>query len=411
MGNLKAMLLISAAFLTGTISAQVTKKVCFLGNSYTFYNNMPGLVDSLANHDGNDLIKDQNTPGGYRLNQHATNATSLAKIAGDTWDYVVLQDQSQFPSFPSWQVAQEVYPFAELLCDSIRSANECAIPLFFNTWGRRDGDPQWDSINTFTKMNNRLNFAYTTMADDNSGRLSPVGIAFRHIHDDLNSPIAFNALYTNDGSHPSLIGSYLAACIFYHSIFETTSVGNTFIPNGLSLNQASYLQTVAHHVMTDVDTLALDQTQPVASFSYAIINGSFVFTNTSEHAFEFSWNFGDSNGSSAENPVHTFAQNVSHDVTLIAKYCGRTDTITQTINPLGLSDETNELDWSMYPNPSNGSVVLKGDNTHEIARIYSMTGQLVQEVNQFNVPIQLNLDAGLYIVKWSGSSRTLVIEE
>ena len=51
-----------------------------------------------------------------------------------------------------------------------------------------------------------------------------------------------------DGSHPSIYGSYLAACVFYNVIFETTPVGNTFLPAGVTQNQATYLQSVAYHV-------------------------------------------------------------------------------------------------------------------------------------------------------------------
>ena len=42
-------------------------------------------------------------------------STSLAKIASDTWDFVVLQDQSQYPAFSDAQVATDVYPYAEIL--------------------------------------------------------------------------------------------------------------------------------------------------------------------------------------------------------------------------------------------------------------------------------------------------------
>ena len=249
--------------LTSTlIFGQTIKKVCFLGNSYTYVNDLPSLIDSIANHDGNDLIKDQNTPGGYTLEGHSTNTTSLSKISSDEWDYVVLQEQSQLPSFPYSQVITSVYPFATILSDSIRSANKCAIPLFYNTWGRRDGDSQWDSINTFVKMNNRLYFAYDKMAQDNRGKLSPIGIGFRHIYEDASSPIAHSSLYSGDGSHPSLFGSYLAACIFYNVIYEATPIGNTFIPTGINQNEATYLQNVAFHVVNEVDSIHIDYSTP-----------------------------------------------------------------------------------------------------------------------------------------------------
>src|SRR5690554_7009631 len=106
-------------------NGQTSKKVLFIGNSYTSANNLPGLVSSLAAADGNNLTTDANIPGGAQLNGHASNATVLNKIAAEEWDFVVLQEQSQKPSFSDAQVQSGVYPYAEILSDSIHSNNEC----------------------------------------------------------------------------------------------------------------------------------------------------------------------------------------------------------------------------------------------------------------------------------------------
>ena len=95
--------------ISGIAFSQTEKKVCFLGNSYTASNNLPNLISNLAMADGNTLIEDRNTPGGYTLEGHSTNTTSLTKIAANDWDFVVLQDQSQRPSFPWAQVNEEVF--------------------------------------------------------------------------------------------------------------------------------------------------------------------------------------------------------------------------------------------------------------------------------------------------------------
>lgn len=94
---------------------QQTKKVLFIGNSYTASNNLPLLIDQMANSTGDDLIYDSNTPGGYTLKQHSSNATTLSKINQGNWDYVVLQDQSQYPSLSDNFVETNVYPYAEAL--------------------------------------------------------------------------------------------------------------------------------------------------------------------------------------------------------------------------------------------------------------------------------------------------------
>jgi hypothetical protein len=77
-----------------TLFGQQTKRVLFLGNSYTYANDLPQLLADIANSTGKTLIFDMNAPGGYYLGEHLTNPTSLAKIASGNWDNVVLQEQS-----------------------------------------------------------------------------------------------------------------------------------------------------------------------------------------------------------------------------------------------------------------------------------------------------------------------------
>ena len=404
---MKHLLLLTLVF---SISAhtQTTKKVCFLGNSYTYTNDLPGMILDLATADGNTLVKDQNTPGGYTLEGHSTNSTSLAKIAADNWDYVVLQDQSQLPSFPWSQVQTDVLPFAAILVDSIRSANPCAVPLFFNTWGRLNGDPQWDSINTFDKMNQRLFNAYGYIADLHSGKRAPVGIAYNHIQDDSSPPITHPELYVGDGSHPTIFGTYLAACIFYELIFNETCVGNTHIPSGITSTQATYLQNVADHVNNDIDSVEIDFTIPEASFSYQINGNDVTFTNNSKHSFNWTWDFGDSSTSYDFDPIHTYSANGNYSVTLTANYCGNSDDTTTVIN-FTLGQEFNSgFQFKIVPNPSNGHFEILYNGTEEFAEIWSADGQLLFK-HHLGEPLPSVEKSGLYFVKIGTAVQRLII--
>ena len=126
-------------FLSQFCLAQ-TKSALFLGNSYTYFNNLPKLVADIASSNGDSLINDSNAPGGYTLQGHSTNATSLSKIKSRQWDYVILQDQSQKPSLSPAYVQANVFPYAEKLVDSIEVNDSCTTPLFYMTWGRENGD-------------------------------------------------------------------------------------------------------------------------------------------------------------------------------------------------------------------------------------------------------------------------------
>ncbi|MFK8038116.1 MAG: DUF4886 domain-containing protein [Crocinitomicaceae bacterium] len=396
------LLLGLVCLFSSVLLAQTTLKVAFLGNSYTFYNDLPSLVDSIANADGNDLIHDQNTPGGYTLASHLTNANSLNVIAGDTWDYVVLQEQSQLPSFPYSQVIVDVYPKAKILCDSIRSANECAIPVFFNTWGRLNGDAQWDSINTFEKMNNRLFSAYNHMANANSGIVSPVGYAFQIIYNDVSAVVSHAALYNTDGSHPSIYGSYLAACIFYNTLFSANSIGNIYLPSGITQNEADYLQQIAFNAIYMATSPIVNYTYPIAIFDYLVSGGQVTFNNTSQHAYEYSWSFGDNSMSTDENPVHNYAANGSYNVTLTATYCDRVATYQQTVAIGSLElDDSNMSNIEVYPNPTSNSLMIKANGLNQID-IINLEGKLIfskQSTSNLTLVNLSNQPVGIYFLK------------
>ena len=390
--------------------AQISKKVLFLGNSYTYYNNLPITLQEMGFSDANDLIIDQNTPGGSTLMAHSSNATSLQKIQANNWDYVVLQDQSQLPSFSWSQVQSDVLPYAEILVDSIRSANECAIPLFFNTWGRENGDPQWDSVNTFEKMNDRLFNTYGLMAETHSGKRAPVGMAFAKVKQDQGNVVTHSQLYTSDGSHPSKLGSYLTACVFYELIFETTVVGNSYLDPAISNAQANYLQTVAHEVNQDIDSITTDFTQPLANFEYQLAGNSIQTINMSEHAFDYQWYFGDGGSSSVENPAHTYVASGTYVIELNANYCSRQATHLDTVDiqiSTAQQNLTKTQELTLYPNPSQGAFTVEC----EAARfdLYSLGGRYLGSYPTGKMN-DLMLPAGSYIVSTTHAKKHLIIQ-
>ncbi len=289
--------------------------VLFIGNSYTYSNNLPQQVAGLASSFGDTINYDSSTPGGATFNAHSSNATTLAKISQQEWDYVVLQAQSQEPSFSPAQVANDVYPYAQILVDSIAQNSLCTEPLFFMTWGRKYGDQQncmfYPPICTYEGMQNRLRESYLEMATTNNASVSPVGISWKN-------SIALDSminLYSGDNSHPSIYGSYLAACTFYSSIFKKSCVGSAFWPVGVDSTTAVFLQTVASN--TVLDTLSTWNIFN-ADFSYVIMGDSVVLTNSSSNYESLMWDFGDGNQSTSTNPTHSYSASGSYTLTLTA---------------------------------------------------------------------------------------------
>lgn len=245
-----------------SVSAQESKKILFIGNSYTAVNDLPGTVQQIALSLGDTVYKDANTPGGYTFQLHSVNATTIAKINSMNWDYVVLQAQSQEPAFDPAQVAIDTYPYADSLSKFVYDNDSCSKVLFYMTWGRKNGDaancPFYPVICTYEGMQYRLRQSYLEMAQNNNAEVSPVGVVWRTIRQ-TDSTIE---LYQADESHPSLAGTYVAACTFYCSVFHKNLFG-AHIPAGLDTGQAIYIQQVAQSIVFDslniwnIDTTSL----------------------------------------------------------------------------------------------------------------------------------------------------------
>jgi len=326
----KALLL---PFLLCTLMAGAqTTTVLFLGNSYTATNDLPGTLRQLALSLGDTVTTQQSLPGGYTFELHTTNATSQQLIDQGDWDFVVLQEQSQLPSFQLPQVQSDCFPFATELIDSILVHAPCAEPVFYMTWGRQNGDAQncanWPPVCTFEGMNALLRERYLMMAVDNSAWCAPVGMAWKNTRD--HQP-AIN-LYSTDGSHPSVQGTYLAACTFYATLFRQSPVGASYTA-GIDPATAAILQGIAASTVLDsLDTWNIGVNDPDAGFTFntSSYDVSFSPSNTSgTHA----WWFGDGTSSTLADPMHNYPLDGSYDVMhVVTDACGRVDTVVTPVN-------------------------------------------------------------------------------
>lgn len=379
------------------------KSVLFIGNSYTYVNDLPRMIADLAASVGDTLRYDSNAPGGYRLLNHSTNATTLAKIAQNNWDYVVLQEQSQFPSFPDSQVETDVFPYARFLDSLITVGNECTETVFYMTWGRKNGDASnctsWPPVCTYDGMDSLLNLRYRMMADSNQAIISPVGAVWKHLRQ--NFPLI--ELYQADESHPSVAGTYAAACCFYTVLFRKDPTLISF-NSSLSAADAANIRAAAKLIVYDsLLNWHVGKYDPTADFTYTDLgNGEIAFTNNSLNTTEFYWFFGDGDTSNAMNPTHQF-NNGTFSVMLIANHCGK-DTIFQNIDINILDIQNQETDKSfinIYPNPADQLINLKTDPTllGKFYSIYDNSGKAVlsKKINSEIMLIDIgNLSAGLY---------------
>lgn len=354
-------------------------RVLFIGNSYTAVNNLPQLTADCAlsiGFAGFPMEIASSTPGGTTFQMHTTNATSQSLINQGNWDYVVLQEQSQLPSFPDSQVAVECFPFATALNEQILAADSCAETIFYMTWGRQNGDASncasWPPVCTYEGMDSLLNLRYRQMAIDNQAILSPVGALWKYIR--TNYP-EIN-LYAADGSHPSLEGTYAAACSMVSVIFRTDP---TLITYSTTLDPvvAEKIRLAAQAVVfNNLLEWHVGEYDPEVLVNITSNGLTLQLDNQSVSSWNFTWDFGDGNYSTDFSPQHTYANAGVYSLSYSAiDACGRTSQGYWEIQILdnGISEFEKKY---VVRNLENEFVIDFSSEASDI-RIYDLNGRLI----------------------------------
>lgn len=241
-------------------------RTLFVGNSYTDKNNLPQLyrsvVGSTSNFSESSVTIDSVTYGGHRLREHASDLENGGEISskiggGSSWDYVVLQEQSQIIGFSldHEERIKSMDAGEELSYAANKSGAETVL---FMTWGRRDGDERNDFIYpNYTAMQKYLRGGYEQMRyrvreNGSEASIAPVGMAFKEAYEysSRNGPAnrtgtVFYDLYASDGSHPSMQGSYLASLVIGATSVGISPENVSFRPSGVSSSRADLLQGFA----------------------------------------------------------------------------------------------------------------------------------------------------------------------
>lgn len=188
-------------FINGLTAVAQTKtdtlKILFVGNSYTYYNNMPQLVSVLSDSTHTKLITRKSTVGGVTLKNHWLGERGLktkAIITAGGYDVVVIQEHSM----GTIDTPADFKKYSKELCDLVKTTG--AKPYFYMTWAR-EKTPQYQA---------EITAMYEQIARENGVEVIPVGKAWelaRHLRPNLE-------LFSPDGSHPSAIGSFLIASVF-----------------------------------------------------------------------------------------------------------------------------------------------------------------------------------------------------
>jgi hypothetical protein len=197
-----------------------TLRILFIGNSLTYANGLPALVQHLGASDpSREVVVSSVAFGDYSLEDHWNRGDAQRAIASARWDFVVLQ---QGPSaLPESRV---------LLIDYVtRFAGEIGKiggrPALYMVWPPMSRETEWSAVSE----------SYSAAAEAVNGLLLPAGEALRAVRADAPSI----SLFEGDGFHPSAAGSYGVALVIYARAAGVSPVGLTAHAGGSSLPPAT----------------------------------------------------------------------------------------------------------------------------------------------------------------------------
>lgn len=243
-----------------------------VGNSYTAANNLTAIVQSMLQHRrGAEVYVTNRTVGGAHLKEFSDPIEPFESLLKERpWDWVVLQEQSEVPGLFQTEYSLEWIASSRAILDLDRAITSAgAQTILFQTWGRlhHDDNPT-ESIHqlydSFDHHQARIDEGYNKYQkalarQDRRTLIAPVGLAFKAIHDSVveqgldpeDDDGDFALLYEEDGSHPSIVGSYLASCVIIGTATGEDLRQYTWDAPGIPVGVQERLRQVATTTVSD----------------------------------------------------------------------------------------------------------------------------------------------------------------
>ena len=230
-------------------------RMLFVGNSFTFYHDVPGLLTNLAKEAGNKppIVAVTAANGGHslKMNWERPDVQQLVTDAKGDWDFVVLQEMRGLPVARSgpdgfgfvYGRAEYFVPYAKKFNETARERN--AVTMLFMTW-------KVPAMTSTTQE--EWTDSYLRLAKEIRSECSPVGMAIELAM--LRKP-GISLFHDQYPGHVNERGSYLAACTFYAAVFNESPVG---LPRQVAQTNGSTL-TVSPTDATLLQTCAWDAYQ------------------------------------------------------------------------------------------------------------------------------------------------------
>ena len=239
--------------------------VLFIGNSLTYFNNMPQMLQAMLDETHPGIRVYQSTFAGKQLSDHVSKANDSEKensteterlLTENHWDIIILQTGTISVLIPE-NVAYKINPAITTIKNMVQN-QQCRY-LLFDTWpsksaypkhycyssGRIDNSIRKDSccsnvMTNFDDEYNQISASYAMVAAENDLLIASITSKYYNVRK-LNPDIEL----IEDDIHPSNNGAFLNACVFYKLITQSNPLNVQYI-GSLESNTAKKLKEISN---------------------------------------------------------------------------------------------------------------------------------------------------------------------
>ena len=222
-------------------AAQQGLRVLFIGNSATYTHELPQMLQTLARKAGYDITTDSYAKSGYELSRYLedgnVNKTPLLNKIATGFDIVFLQDNSECAL--SEEKGDLSWDAHEALNQAIRAAGGETYMYI-----RPPSGKDKSGLNSFAQCREYDKF-FGSISAAIGAENAYVNRAFAYAIENTS----YN-LWGSDNAHVSEYGAYLAVCVFFATLYDTSSSvldSNGIIPDA----DAMILQDIADKIVLD----------------------------------------------------------------------------------------------------------------------------------------------------------------
>jgi hypothetical protein len=394
MNILKVFLFLAVSKAFSIHAQEDTLNVLFIGNSITYFNDMPQLFESIAENQGHQMHVTTYAPGGTGFVNHYVDPQVFQLFRNEVWDIVVLQPgsgESAGASYPVDTTAKR----GQVLLDSLYAYSPCARVYLYQIPYGVISPPDYSNYFSVQTM---IKNVVSELADSLEVQIIPAGEAAREYYT-LHQNLLLHNAYGD--IHPSLAGSFLTASTAYATIFQDSVSDCTYYSTLVQDTVTQFFSIAENKVLNQLVDWRINTYNLHSDFSVALNANTAVFTSHAANSSNLLWDFGDGTTSTEINPTRTFNDLGLYTVTLFvynANGCIDSSAKVVLLSSAMLQEKSAVNGLIVFPNPATDFIDFSSEQLIRGVRIFNLAGDIVIATDEKHVYLE-DIVSGLYIAE------------